>query len=141
MDEKKHWCPKPGCKQYIDARNFQGNKGACSECGFELCLRCGAKYHGDKNCLYVIDDGFKDWVNSKDVNPCPKCKVPVEKDEGCQHMTCAMCRYQWCWICGGEYSDAHYQKGNFTGCPGMQFASNSLGILFFHILFIWVVSY
>lgn len=40
---------------------------------------------------------------------CPRCGVRVQKNEGCQHMTCrtrdgrAGCGYEWCWQCLGPY--------------------------------------
>ena len=67
----------------------------------------------------MIDDEFGRWAARSDVNPCPKCRVPVEKDEGCQHMTCAVCHYQWCWVCGGKYTHNHYKPFNLWGCIGM----------------------
>ena len=33
-------------------------------------------------------------------------------------MTCAECKYQWCWLCNGKYSYDHYTKGK---CTGLQF--------------------
>ena len=35
------------------------------------------------------------------------------------HMTCTECKYQWCWLCEGEYQDGHFTKGT---CNGLQFA-------------------
>ena len=43
----------------------------------------------------------------------------TEKNEGCNHMTCISCKYQWCWLCEGEYRYGHYDSGK---CKGLQFA-------------------
>ena len=31
--------------------------------------------------------------------PCPKCRIPTERDGGCMHMECTRCNFQWCWLC------------------------------------------
>ena len=33
-------------------------------------------------------------------------------------MTCASCKYQWCWLCEGKYEYGHYDSGK---CNGHQF--------------------
>ena len=33
-------------------------------------------------------------------------------------MTCINCKYQWCWLCEGEYKYGHYDSGK---CQGQQF--------------------
>ena len=33
-------------------------------------------------------------------------------------MTCVNCKYQWCWLCEGEYKYGHYDSGK---CQGQQF--------------------
>jgi hypothetical protein len=35
---------------------------------------------------------------------CPKCNVPIEKDGGCDHMTCTQCNYQFCYQCSANYA-------------------------------------
>ena len=35
-------------------------------------------------------------------------------------MTCSVCHYEWCWLCGSEYSAAHFSAVNPFGCPGLQ---------------------
>jgi hypothetical protein len=35
-------------------------------------------------------------------------------------MTCSICHYEWCWLCGSTYSSAHFNALNPFGCPGLQ---------------------
>lgn len=35
-------------------------------------------------------------------------------------MTCGVCKYEWCWLCGSTYSDVHFSPLNPLGCAGMQ---------------------
>ena len=34
------------------------------------------------------------------VKQCPKCQVLIEKNGGCDHMTCKLCRHEWWWSTG-----------------------------------------
>jgi hypothetical protein len=33
------------------------------------------------------------------VKNCPGCKVPIERSEGCNHLTCTRCHTHICWVC------------------------------------------
>ena len=35
---------------------------------------------------------------------CPKCKVYLDKNGGCNHFTCRACRHEFCWDCGKPWS-------------------------------------
>ncbi|KAK4033711.1 hypothetical protein C8A01DRAFT_19391, partial [Parachaetomium inaequale] len=51
--------------------------------------------------------------------PCPGCQAPIEKNEGCAHMTCTWCKHGFCWDCLASHqqileSDNSAHKGD---CP------------------------
>ncbi|CAN6485492.1 unnamed protein product [Victoria cruziana] len=56
------------------------------------------------------------WIlaNSK---PCPKCKRPIEKNQGCMHITCTPpCKFEFCWLCLGAWSEHGERTGGFYAC-------------------------
>ena len=38
------------------------------------------------------------WM-AANTKKCPRCSTAIEKDEGCNHMSCRKCRHEFCWIC------------------------------------------
>eukprot|EP00117_Sycon_ciliatum_P037079 scpid8300/ scgid0717/ E3 ubiquitin-protein ligase RNF14; Androgen receptor-associated protein 54; Protein Triad2; RING finger protein 14 len=47
----------------------------------------------------------------KTARRCPGCRVPVEKSEGCNKMTCCQCRATFCYICGARGDYSHFTSG------------------------------
>ena len=47
-----------------------------------------------------------------------QCKVPIEKNEGCNHMTCTnrSCRHEFCWICRKDWKLHNSETGGFFRC-------------------------
>ena len=47
-----------------------------------------------------------------DIKPCPRCGAYIIKmnDGSCNHMTCAVCGCEFCWLCMKEISDLHYLR-------------------------------
>lgn len=43
------------------------------------------------------------WIDGH-TKTCPKCHAHIEKNEGCDHMTCLKCKHEFCWICLAPYS-------------------------------------
>ncbi|KAF6162276.1 hypothetical protein GIB67_008405 [Kingdonia uniflora] len=53
-------------------------------------------------------------ANSK---PCPKCKRPIEKNQGCMHITCTPpCKFEFCWLCLGSWAEHGERTGGFYAC-------------------------
>ena len=115
-DENKKICPNPDCESFLEKSEL--TKFVECENGHKYCFECLKPPHGDKPCDYTEEKQFAIWTKGKRVKRCPRCKMYTEKNEGCNHMTCASCKYQWCWLCEGKYEYGHYDSGK---CNGHQF--------------------
>lgn len=78
----------------------------CPECEVRICTSCHNQYHDGLTCKMVEsmkkdDGGLKLWLrqNATRAKLCPKCTTPIEKIDGCNHMTCLGCKAHICWVC------------------------------------------
>ena len=115
-DKNKKQCPNPDCEGFLE-KSSQTNYVKCQN-GHIYCFECLRPPHGKSKCDEVMEKDFMKWKKNKRVKRCPRCKMYTEKNEGCNHMTCVSCQYQWCWLCEGAYSYSHYNSGK---CQGHQF--------------------
>ena len=97
----------------------------CPNCNCKICLLCNdildptTPHNPDCHIkLYSkISDKNRNWLlkNTKD---CPMCHAVYEKNQGCNHMTCTLCRppTHFCYICGNILSNEnplkHYNDEN-----------------------------
>ncbi|KAJ7669045.1 hypothetical protein B0H17DRAFT_217576 [Mycena rosella] len=95
-----HYCPSPDCLQ-IYRTGPKGTVVQCPACLLRICSHCHAEAHDGFAC--PEQDGgdrlFKEWAASHDVKNCPGCAIPIERDEGCNHVTCIQCQTHICWVC------------------------------------------
>lgn len=64
------------------------------------------------------------WV-AENTKPCPSCKCPIEKNDGCNHMTCSRCRHQFCWVCLGSWTFHGSRTGGYFQCNKFRAAKNA----------------
>ena len=55
------------------------------------------------------------WLKAN-TKKCPRCAALIEKDEGCNHMTCRKCRHDFCWICMQAWSLHSNNTGGYFQC-------------------------
>lgn len=97
-DGRVKWCPAPGCGNAVTSEMIKGMTVKCS-CGHRFCFSCHREAHAPATCDQVKlwekkcrdDSETLHWryANTKD---CPRCETPVEKNGGCNHMTCRQCK-------------------------------------------------
>ena len=72
-----------------------------------------------------MKDQLQGWAeeNKDNVSFCPTCRTKIEKNGGCNHMTCFSCKYEFCWGCGGGAGpgEKHF-TGNGCGVDMMDYS-------------------
>ena len=115
-DKDKKLCPNPDCDSFLKKSN--SSKYVQCQNGHKYCFDCLNPPHGKNPCEQKLEKQFMKWKKGKRVKRCPRCQMYTEKNEGCNHMSCINCKYQWCWICEEKYIYGHYNSGR---CKGQQF--------------------
>ena len=126
VDPNLKWCPRTGCSGFAQRERGRCCCGwkttaVCQECANPMCFKCGAVSHQGTACNSVGNAELRDYIKMANVVKCPNCGFGTEKIDGCNHMTCVKCNYDWCWLCRGKYYDKHFEDWNVFGCAGGQF--------------------
>jgi len=139
-DPNVRWCPVLKCSNYVRGPPTDPliDWLACGTCGAQVCFKCGEERHDPAQCGQEAQEllasrhaefvesqrTFEEWKAYKknDVKQCPGCKGFIEKNMGCNHMTCRACKYQFCWLCGTKYQGGHFSNPtDFPDCNGKQY--------------------
>jgi hypothetical protein len=117
-DPNNKFCPYPGCDSYAIKKD--DNKFVvCIKNKHKFCFDClEHNWHKGKKCQQTDEKNFLKWKENKLIKQCPNCHMFTEKNDGCNHMKCAECKYEWCWLCEQHYNYDHYKSGV---CDGLQF--------------------
>ncbi|XP_042489828.1 probable E3 ubiquitin-protein ligase ARI8 [Macadamia integrifolia] len=123
-NRKTKWCPAPGCEYAVDFVVGSGSYDVSCHCSYSFCWNCTEEAHRPVDCGTVARWILKNSAESENMNwilanskPCPKCKRPIEKNQGCMHITCTPpCKFEFCWLCLGAWSDHGERTGGFYAC-------------------------
>jgi hypothetical protein len=109
------WCKKADCGsgQLHDGGDAY-NVMRCFGCGTASCYTCDVPHHHGETCedfqKRIAADAehaaTEAYLQSR-TKRCPKCKKHIEKNNGCDHMTCKLeaggCGHEFCWRCLADY--------------------------------------
>ncbi|ESN89891.1 hypothetical protein HELRODRAFT_140431, partial [Helobdella robusta] len=126
-DPDARWCPAPDCNYVVIATGCAScPKLSCSRpgCGATFCYHCKQYWHPCQTCDDAKAERSSNLRSSfsqestphNDIKSCPRCQAFIVKmdDGSCNHMTCAICGAEFCWLCMKEISDLHYLSP--SGC-------------------------
>eukprot|EP00823_Brevimastigomonas_motovehiculus_P006365 TRINITY_DN526_c0_g1_i1.p1 TRINITY_DN526_c0_g1~~TRINITY_DN526_c0_g1_i1.p1 ORF type:complete len:597 (-),score=160.21 TRINITY_DN526_c0_g1_i1:166-1956(-) len=116
------WCPNPQCKRAVEYKSG-GSKEIECRCGTHWCFSCTETAHSPCPCDLAkkwqkrekSEDATEIWLNAR-TKECPQCKVRIEKNRACNHMTCSKCGHQFCWLCKEPWSQHGSQTGGYYVC-------------------------
>lgn len=137
MDPDTRWCPAPDCSYAVIAAGCASCprlQCGLDTCRMEFCYHCKEKWHPDQTCdaarlsrmrrpcpdisvNYSAQTSTMDDARaSSDIKPCPRCNVLIIKmdDGSCNHMVCAVCGSEFCWLCMKVITDLHFLSP--SGC-------------------------
>uniref|UniRef100_A0A8C5GG91 RBR-type E3 ubiquitin transferase n=1 Tax=Gouania willdenowi TaxID=441366 RepID=A0A8C5GG91_GOUWI len=135
-DPDCRWCPAPDCGYAVIAFGCAScPKITCGRegCSTDFCYHCKQLWHPNQTCdaarqqraqsLHLrtarsssLSHSQESGAAADDIKPCPRCAAYIIKmnDGSCNHMTCAVCGCEFCWLCMKEISDLHYLSP--SGC-------------------------
>lgn len=105
------WCAHGCGSGQLNEGGSMNRTVKCVNCQKLTCFKHRIPWHEDLTCEeYDMpcrqgqQHASERWIhtNTKD---CPKCLSHIEKNEGCDHMTCWKCKHEFCWECLAPYAN------------------------------------
>ena len=98
-----HRCADSACNGFVSSA------WKCATCDKHTCAHCRElKAERDDPAHVCNPDSVASVALLKhDTKPCPNCKVPVHKTEGCDQMFCTQCKRLWSWNTGRFETRGH----------------------------------
>ena len=108
----------------------------CPECQSRTCTECETFWHpgmshdenmeairqqAEEQAARETEDQLSSDFIDRNTKACPRCRNPIEKRGGCDHMTCRApgCRHEFCWSCFADYVEIR-RIGNSAHTPECQ---------------------
>mmetsp|Transcript_12202 Transcript_12202/g.20725 ORF Transcript_12202/g.20725 Transcript_12202/m.20725 type:complete len:329 (+) Transcript_12202:168-1154(+) len=102
-------CPTANCGGVWELEGEGITLVNCNVCRGAWCHQCKEQWHADVTCeafqRWKRENGTEGeaatnlWVQ-QNARPCSQCKQILQKDGGCNHIVCPICKFHQCWKCG-----------------------------------------
>lgn len=122
QDETYRECPS------CQARVLGGGPGrrqrtlTCPQCSLVFCFKHANAHPGQSCWQFEMTQRLtqlKAAVHMATVSRrCPSCSMKIIKDGGCNHMTCAFCGADFCWLCGRHLTGESAVQRHYAREPG-----------------------
>jgi len=109
----KH-CQTPDCTfSFILEDDVERQKIRC-KCRRKYCSHCLFNHSFKITCDQAKEDrelaqnpelaqqATAKWL-AENTKPCPNCNTSIQKNKGCNHMTCKKCKHEFCWTCSARW--------------------------------------
>lgn len=119
--------PRRNCGKYLGQKTSTKTSKRCGDCGASTCTHCGGNVTTNITrhiCPAATaededEDPFQGQVRGRDYQRCPRCSIPIERAEACNHIHCPRrtCNTEFCYICGqqADMGSGHWDHGR--PCP------------------------
>ena len=107
------YCANPKCSKFLNsAAGFDASQSQvkCVDCGFVTCKTCKIQKEENQHVCGIKDIHDEHAIQklyNEGYKRCPSCRAFIFLTEACNHMTCAFCRHQFCFICLRRWQDTY----------------------------------
>lgn len=151
LSKNRKWCPAPGCDAAVEF-DVGGSESydVCCDCSYNFCWNCTEEAHRPVSCATVakwIEKNSSETDNTTWImaftKPCPKCKRQIEKNHGCNHMTCSQpCRFEFCWLCLDTWNSYYHRCNKFETAEASSIAATRTELMrYSHYFERWISNH
>ena len=131
------YCTTPDCKK-IYRRCTDKTAMQCPACFSTICPSCDEEAHagvscqGQQNLRMAEEERLNEQLpTSSGYKRCPTCRILIEKNEGCNHMTCK-CGAHICWKCMNVFQTPQETYGHLRAAHGGIYEEAPAGVVVEH---------
>ncbi|OMP86737.1 putative RING finger protein, partial [Diplodia seriata] len=131
------WCLSANCKSGQIHEDASGPIFTCMGCTKQFCTHHEIPWHRGETCeqydqrasceRQAKEDRATKRLLKKMTKQCPgkNCGWTIEKNLGCDHMTCRQCHHEFCWVCLAAYEPIR-NEGNTRHKTSCKYHSDNM---------------